>query len=61
MFPLWGGSDSGIFLSPFLFLSLWEGVAGKKEGGVGGAKSRSLVARDAGGFERGGHTPSRSQ
>lgn len=57
MFPLWGGSNSGIFLSPFLFLSLWEGVAGKKGGGVGGAKSRSLVAEGAGGCERGGHSP----
>ena len=57
MFPLWRGSNSGIFLSPFFFLSLsfWEGVAGKKGVGVGGAKSRSLVAGDAGGCERGGH------
>lgn len=45
LFPLWGGSNSRIFLSPFL--SLWEGVAGKKGGVVGGAKRRSLVAGDA--------------
>lgn len=59
MFPLWEGSNSGIFLSPFLSLSPWEGVAGKKGGGVGGARSRSLVARDAGGSERGGHALAR--
>lgn len=30
-------------------------MAGKKGGGFGGAKSRSLVARDAGGCKRVGH------
>lgn len=50
MFPLWEGSNSRIFLSPFLFFSLflWEGVAGRKGGAVRGAKSKSLVAGDAG-------------
>lgn len=56
MFPLWEGSNSRIFLSPFPFLSLWEGVAGKKGGGC-----RRCEKQVRGGWrcwwlrERGGH------
>lgn len=59
MFPLWEGSNSRIFLSPFPFLSLWEGVAGKKGGGgVGGVKSRSAAARETLAAPREGRTRS---